>query len=60
MWECEWEQDDEFHDDDGKHIGHQLFPPTICIIVNVMPTIKESGEKEKLARRLEVGSHIYR
>lgn len=29
--ECEWEQDEEFHDDDGKHIGQELFPPTICI-----------------------------
>lgn len=29
VWKCEWEEHEEFHDDDGKHISEELFPPTI-------------------------------
>lgn len=51
--ECEWEEDEEFHDDDGKHIGEQLFPPTVYT-VNVMLTMKEGENLQEGLRRVPI------
>lgn len=56
VWKCEWEEHEEFHDDDGKHISEELFPPTMYD--NQRDVCDE--RRTKLTRGLVEGSHIYR
>lgn len=57
VWKCEWEEHEEFHDDDGKHISEELFPPTIYYSQR---DERRRGGGGELTRGLEEGSHIYR
>lgn len=57
VWKCEWEEHEEFHDDDGKHISEELFPPTMY---DNQSDERRRGGGGELTRGLEEGSHIYR